>query len=115
MAGLIEDLQTLITTWIDNNKGLFALVIQIPFWFKTFINSYLINKRDQTQYFILLLNPFSESAREHGFESMFRFYWKLGDQENLITKKLVNFLSAIFGIIILTIVLNGIYEWHLSH
>ncbi|MCP4461065.1 MAG: hypothetical protein GY816_24045 [Cytophagales bacterium] len=114
MAGSTENYQTFLSTFVENNEALFVIVIQIPFWFKTFVNSYLINQRDETQHFILLLNPFSEDAWQHGFESMFRFYWTLNEPANRGTKKLVNILSAIFGATVLLVILNSLYEWYVN-
>ena len=114
MAGAIENYQTFLSTFVDSNIVFLVITIQVPFWIKTFVNSYLINQRDKTQHFILLLNPFSEDAWQHGFESLFRFYWTLREPENRRTKKLVNILSAIFGATVLLIVLNELYEWHVN-
>ena len=114
MAGSSENYQTFLSTFVENNEVLFVIVIQIPFWIKSFVNSYLMNQRDNTQHFIPLLNPFSEEEWQHGFECIFRFYWTLSEPENRRTKKLVNILSAIFGTTVALTILNELYEWYVN-
>ncbi len=96
----MENLKVLIIDWVDQNEGIFVLILLAPFWIRVFINSYLINNRDDTNHFILFLNPFSSSAWEHGFESMLRFYWPLRNNK-IAAKKTVNILSALFLILVI--------------
>jgi hypothetical protein len=101
--------KTIITTFVEQNEVFFIIGVQAPFWIKTFINSGILNQRDKTQHFILFLNPFSRHAMEHGFECILRLYWKpVGD--SISSKKTVNILSLIFGIFILSAIVNNLFE-----
>jgi hypothetical protein len=105
-----EEYRTILTELVDRYEIMFIILIHAPFWIKTFINSSIINSRDNTEHFLLLLNPFSSSAREHGLESALRFYWKPVDGD-IRQKKLVNYLSLFFAILIAISFINNMVEF----
>jgi hypothetical protein len=94
----------------DQNLPIVFVVLMALCVIRILINSFLINNRDNTNHFVFLLNPFSETAWQHGGESMLRFYWSL-DNNLRRTKKLANFLNIAFvvGFVILS-VLGSILE-----
>lgn len=83
------------------------LVLNAFFWIRVFVNSSLINSRDNTNHFILFLSPFSLKSFGHGIESMFRFYWN-PNGERKKGKKLVNYLSVLFLISVLILISSSL-------
>lgn len=92
---MLADFQTFVKDLVERHEMMTIVIGASPFWIRVFINSYIINRRDHTRYFILFLLP-SEGAIAHGLESMFRFYWKPEDQ-NIGAKKASNVCSLIFA------------------
>ena len=105
--------KTILTVLAEQNAIFFIVIVQAPFWIKTFINSGILNQRDKTEHFILFLNPFSQDAQQHGLECMLRFYWKpAGD--SIPGKKLVNFLSLTFALFIFSAIVNSVVEFYMN-
>jgi len=98
----MEGINHSIARFIHDHEFLISLIIMFPFWTRSFINSFIINRRDKTDHFVLFLNPFSASAWSHGLEGLFRFYWSVNGS-NKVAKLIVNYLSLIFWILVIIV------------
>ena len=101
----MEGINHSIATFIQDHEFLVGLLIMLPFWTRAFINSFIINRRDRTDYFVLFLNPFSASAWSHGLEGLFRFYWTVNGG-NKLAKRIVNYLSLIFWLLVIIVIFS---------
>ena len=93
---MLEELKISLSLIFYQNFPLIFTLICLPLWFKVFINNWLLNRINDTNYFLLFLNPFSQKAIFHGLNCIVTFYWKQ-DGVYPTTKKTVNYLSLIFG------------------
>jgi hypothetical protein len=101
--------RTFLSVFIDNNEPLFVVVLLSPFFLRALVNNYIINVRDNSKYFLLMLSPFSQDAGQFAIECMLRFYWK-PVAPTPIAKRISNFLSLLFVVMLATLAINEVVE-----
>ena len=106
---MYSEIISVISTYLLNHINVLLAFTFIPQLIKLFINNWLYNRINDTNYFILLINPYSQKAMFHGLNCMFTFYWKLNG-EYIKTKKVANYLSLTSICFLLTIILAVILK-----
>ena len=101
--------RTILSELFGQYTAFFFVGVAALFLIKAAINSDIINERDNNDRSFLLFNPFSNRAWDHYIQCMSKFYWRpIG--EAVSQKRAVNFLSLIFGLFMLVLIVNWMVE-----
>ena len=99
----------IIRAFIESNQTTLLWLIFTPLVLRLLLNSYLINKRDNTNKFIFFLSPFSQSNWNHSLEAAFRLWWPKQDVNSRL-RTYTNVVNIVFLLVVVSAIVSVILE-----